>query len=421
MMAGGLVGVLLLIRTIVYGTLTEGEQRSVVLWIILPSIVIGIAGILLSKSVFASNSEEFEKAATYSTIGWILFVCGALPLAYVFRGYKREKAESKAEERRNQLAAFYAECVKNDIHSCNSAKDAQLASLIAQRHKIEYSNIAATFNEASQCYQQKQAADAAQKQQKDLAELKAAEQAQFAALNEFASCWGRNKRIAILTKEYNAVSRELDSLYHAQSFMIMPRLEQEHDWATMGGLANGLAGPGAGIATAVNAQMENAQIRARNEARRKAAAERGVDIMIAAAKPMNALRDRQAELEQKIKGAEMKLVGENTTQQALDLLQFTQIMLSVSKTGTCIVSAKIALKQPEYYIFGNVRATVDGTIHGDIYDGNEKIGTANLVLPLDGVPDSNPVEVKGLCLFCAQPGKHYTLRFSAERLWVMEQ
>ena len=45
---------------------------------------------------------------------------------------------------------------------------------------------------------------------------------------------------------------------------IAPPLEQEHDWAVMGGLANGLAGPGAGIATAVNAQIENAQIRARN-------------------------------------------------------------------------------------------------------------------------------------------------------------
>lgn len=111
MMAVGVIGVVLLIGTIVYGTPKKGEQRSV-LWIILPSIVIGIAGILLFKSDLASISKEFEKAATYSTIGWILFVCGALPLAYVFRGYKREKAESKAEERRNQLAAFYAECVK---------------------------------------------------------------------------------------------------------------------------------------------------------------------------------------------------------------------------------------------------------------------------------------------------------------------
>ena len=138
-------------------------------WIALPSSVIGIAGILLFKSYLASSSNDFEQAATYSTVGGILFACGALVLAYVFGGYKREKAESKAAERRNQLAAFYAECVKNDIHSSNSAKDAQMTSLIAQRHKIEYSNIAVTFNEASQCYQQKQVADAAQKQQKDLA------------------------------------------------------------------------------------------------------------------------------------------------------------------------------------------------------------------------------------------------------------
>jgi len=75
----------------------------------------------------------------------------------------------------------------------------------------------------------------------------------------------------------------------------------------------------------------------------------------------------------------------------------------------------------EYYIFGDVKATIDGTIQGEIYDGNEKIGTANLVLPLDGIPDASMVTIKGMCLFCGQPGKKYTVKFNAENLWAMEQ
>lgn len=46
------------------------------------------------------------------------------------------------------------------------------------------------------------------------------------------------------------------------------RQEKEKDWAVLGGLSSGLAGGGAGIATAVNTQLENQQIRERNEKRR---------------------------------------------------------------------------------------------------------------------------------------------------------
>ena len=81
----------------------------------------------------------------------------------------------------------------------------------------------------------------------------------------------------------------------------------------------------------------------------------------------------------------------------------------------------MGLKRSEYYIFGDVKATIDGTIQGEIYDGNEKIGTANLVLPLDGIPNANMVAIKGICLFCGQPGNHYSVKFNAENLWAMEQ
>lgn len=31
------------------------------------------------------------------------------------------------------------------------------------------------------------------------------------------------------------------------------------------------------------------------------------------------------------------------------------------------------------------------------------------------------VTIKGMCLFCGQPGKKYTVKFNAENLWAMEQ
>lgn len=41
---------------------------------------------------------------------------------------------------------------------------------------------------------------------------------------------------------------------------------RDTDWAIHGGIANGLAGPGAGLATAMNIQRQNAENRARADA-----------------------------------------------------------------------------------------------------------------------------------------------------------
>lgn len=102
-------------------------------------------------------------------------------------------------------------------------------------------------------------------------------------------------------------------------------------------------------------------------------------------------------------------------------MHFSKTDISISESGTCTVETEVGLKQSEYHIFKDVKATIDGTIQAGIYDGNNKIGTANLVLPLNGVPDGNMVAVKGMCLFCGQPGKHYSVKFNAENLWAMEQ
>ena len=293
--------------------------------------------------------------------------------------------------------------------------------MIAKKSNISYTDIEALYNEAKQCYQEKQKADKEYTHQKELAELKAKEQAQYDVLNEFSSYKGQEKKIAILTKEYNETAKSLQGTKDAISMTLAPPLEKEHDWAVMGGLANGLAGPGAGIATAVNAQIENAQIRARNSQLLHETADIRGRMLVAIAEQKDALQTKCSELDALINATKTKLIGKDSPEACLKALHFENTKIAVSKTGTCTVDAKVGLKRSEYYIFGDVKATIDGTIQGEIYDGSEKIGTANLVLPLDGIPNANMIAIKGICLFCGQPGKKYTVKFNADNLWAMEQ
>ena len=375
------------------------------------SALIGCAGIILV--VKASNAPR-EEALVYLIIAYVM----AIPpiIFFIIRHIQHNKIDN-----RNELARFYNECVKNNILSCKSEKDRQRATLVAKKAGLYYKDIGDLFNKARQCYQEKSKDDALQKQQNELLSLQKTEKAQYRALNEFAEYTGRHKRITMLKKEYDAVLKKTEAMDRAISMTLSPQLEEEHDWAVMGGIASGLAGPSAGIATAVNAQIENAQIRARNEARLQASSGIRTNMALEGLYQEQNLRKRADHLKACINATETKLLGKDSPKKCLGMLCFEKAKVVVSKTGTCTVDTKVKLNRPKYYIFNDVKATIDGTIQAEIYDGNSKIGTANLVLPVYGVPDDNMVAVKGMCLFCGQPEKHYSVKFNAENLWAMEQ
>ena len=342
-------------------------------------------------------------------------ICLLMGIVLLIIKFSAEASADKEIDTKRKLS-FYEQCIANNVHSFESAKDKQRGILIAESLALPKNDLEALFEEGRKiCEGQKQA-----KLNACNAEMRANESKLCAALNEFADYTGQGKKVAMLSKEYNEAARRLRATNDAISMTIAPPLEQEHDWAVMGGLANGLAGPGAGIATAVNAQIENAQIRARNSQILHETADIRGRMLVAGSKQKHALEARCAELNGLINATKTKLVGKDTPKACLAALHFENTQIDISETGTCTIHTEVGLKH-SYYIFEDVKATIDGTILGEIYDGSEKIGAANLVLPLDGIPDTNMVAIKGMCLFCGQPGKHYSLKFDADNLWAMEQ
>ncbi|MBQ1252256.1 MAG: hypothetical protein IIY02_05000, partial [Firmicutes bacterium] len=94
------------------------------------------------------------------------------------------------------------------------------------------------------------------------------EQIEYENLIQYSDFSGRDKRIAMLSDIANKLMEEAAKADKLSTTVMSIGQEKERDWATWGGIANGLGGVGAGVSTAIDIQNKNMQIRANNKARR---------------------------------------------------------------------------------------------------------------------------------------------------------
>lgn len=296
-----------------------------------------------------------------------------------------------AEDRK---IAFYNECVKNGIKECKSEKEIQKVTLIAQKHKMQYSDVSILFYEAKASLDK----DTANKKEAALNAKKDEERSEYNELNKYSGLNGRDKRIAILSAERaDALERAKTLRAGAQAIMSASQ-QKEHDWAIHGGIASGIAGPAAGLAAAADIQAKNAQIRAQNEANAKAFA----PIMMTSYNGAADYDRRARALQEEIETTKIKLVSNEDAKTCLSKISFSNTKVEVSETGTCTVTTSAKLTTP-MIIFDDVDAIIDGTIIAKIYDGKTLVGTASLVLPKYGV--KGETKLKGICLYCGTKGK----------------
>ena len=310
-----------------------------------------------------------------------------------------------------QKIAFYKACVDSGIRECVGEKAIQKASLIAKQRNLPFTDISALFTESKTLFERSEQI----KLDNELETQRNNETQQHTAMIRFASYTGRDKRIAMLQAERAEALASAKNASAGTSALIGATQQKELDWATHGGIASGIAGPAAGIATAMNIQAKNAEIRAQNAANLKAFA----PVIMSSMNSESAARARAENLQKKITEAETKLVAEESAKSCLDRLAFSDTAVDVTETGTCFVKTKAALKK-SFCIFDDVDAVVDGTVIARIFDEKREIGCAKLVLPTYGV-SAHPTALRGCCLFCGKPGMKYTVSFEADNLWAMEK
>lgn len=182
--------------------------------------------------------------------------------------------------------------------------------------------------------------------------------------------------------------------------------EKEKDWAVLGGIAEGIGGPIAGIATALNAMHENEGIKARNQERKEWASQQRAfyqDLARNAAKQttgVTTLRDLEKKYMAVMAWSPLTLFS---------LLRFSQTSAEIdSITGAVTVNTN--------WSQADTSLVIDGALRAKLYTAAGKLaGCAYLVLPKSGTVDFKG-KLSGICVN-PEPSHSYSVRIEPINLW----
>ncbi len=163
--------------------------------------------------------------------------------------------------------------------------------------------------------------------------------------------------------------------------------EKEHDWALWGGIAEGLGGVGAGIATAADTMIENQMIRQRNAQN----AEWG-----------RAQNKRMSELADEMEQEAPKYISDYTISSQYKtnytwspIKLFEKIYVGTVKIEICNLTG--AIRITVYCLIAGKCSCIDGSLRAIVYDENNKcVGCAYINLPKYGIT-SSATKLTGIC------------------------
>ena len=309
------------------------------------------------------------------------------------------------------LDRFFVECVMSRCNDFTVEKNIAKAKLLADKYNLSYSaGIETLFEQALKAHEK--ISDIIYND--ILEKRREKERAEYNIRIKYAEYYGRDKRKAMLTDRMIELRNKAELLDKGAEMLVRGGQQQEQDWAIWGGIANGIAGPGAGVSTALDIQARNVQIRAQNEANMRAT----MPTYMAATGNASQNRTNANVIQKQIEALDEKLLSDMKSSEVMKLLEVTDSTVDVSRTGAFKVTATVRAKE-KLLIYGDVPAIADGTIQAHVFDDTHEIGTVKMVLPVDGV--SEKVGIVGMGLVGAEPGKTYNVTFTDYKLWLMEK
>lgn len=350
-------------------------------------------------------------ASMTESLAVIILVGGIVVGFFVYMTIAAIKSEN-AEKEKKAAMEFYQECEKHGITNLKDTYQREKATLIAQRLGCKYTNI-------EQLYEETCAAKAREKQNQELTELRKlreAEEAQKQELKRFADYKGRNKRIATLEYMQAAYRKKAEDMRKGTSALYHSVQEREINSSAAGGFASGLAGGAAGIAAYLDAENENAKIRARNRANLDA-----ISPVMMFGHHSAFEYDREADkLQASLDDAKIKLVSPKPDKEVFDYLSVAAKKVEISKTGAFLIEAEVKVNaKKQNLMIGKADGVIDGTIVAEMYQNGQHIGSALMMLPTFGV--KNSATVMGLSTCHADSTKPYEMKFRPYHLWIMEE
>ncbi|MBR5515264.1 MAG: hypothetical protein IKU52_03570 [Clostridia bacterium] len=184
--------------------------------------------------------------------------------------------------------------------------------------------------------------------------------------------------------------------------------EKEKDWAIWGGIADGLAGPIAGVGVALETMKENEAIRARNEANKAWGVAQRQQLFEMASKAEN---NRPTHMSMMQINSLYAAIFSWSPMTLFSKLMFKNVIAEQNReTGTVTVSA-------EWSTLKNT-VVIDGSIRAKLYNSNFKcVGCAYLNLPKTGTLDKTG-KLSGVCVGLPL-ADNYSVQLEPVDLWEL--
>lgn len=194
--------------------------------------------------------------------------------------------------------------------------------------------------------------------------------------------------------------------------------KKEKDWAVAGGIASGIAGGAAGVATALDIQAQNAEIRAHNNQVRTDAAK--AQMYINSSGAIERLAGQIAEKQEELDKEKIKLVGKIAPEELVKKLTFADTKAEISEAGSVYVDVKISM-QDRLMIYEDVVARIDGTVCAVVSKDGREISRVALVLPKYGISTGESCDVQGITLARVPYEENLAVTFTATNLYAIEK
>lgn len=270
-----------------------------------------------------------------------------------------------------------------------------------------------------------------QKQPRAAANATAAEMTFLTRASELAKLSGNEKRVTMLDNLLHDYHKKIADLRAGEEalktlgMIYADQQKKEGDWAIMGGIAEGIAGVGAGVAVAANTMANNAKIREYNASMRKASLE-VMSGLPTVAGDRYTLEKESDKILQRISEAANKIVlSQPTGDEIWKELSVGKVDVKQKESGVLALAVPIALKHPlELDVPDGVVMVVDGILEAEVWFEDSLVDTVHIPFPIYGIPcnSTEKTVLDGMCgSSVAYKDSKYKVKFKdKQNLWVME-
>lgn len=355
----------------------------------------------------------------------VILICVLLVVLDIRKqnAYEKRTAEEAADKvDRNLSGKIYSECKKREISDFSSPENEYALKIIANNFGVT------DIEKAKEYYQKgKSQAETSKKQNEEysLSSAKTSELNEYNEQYEKTAIVGRNKYLGKRIQSAGSSSSSLKDV----AMQAMNYRAPQQDWAIAGGLASGIAGPAAGIATALNVQAANAAA----EAEAAQIRQLGAQLYAASLSSSNRshMDEKQLKAYENERHVRNAICDDTEPEQKLKSLSFSDWQFQILKTGNIAVKGNCSLKEKIELL--SAPAVLDGSIKLEIKDKHKKTiaeGFYNAPgfdeIDLQRVGFQNAKEIKATCISVIDEGKEMppvnelSCVVSPVHLWTIE-